>query len=264
MSKRKKSYYAVARGRETGIYDEWSGEGGAEEQVKGFQGALYKGFHTRDDAKKWLQQQGCKQMHSYQNLPGGKQQPGQTEIERTMADTGRGARSSSTSRKADSVRIYTDGGAIVNPGPGGYGVVILDGKRREELSGGRRRTTNNRMELMACIEGLKDTKKRSVVIYSDSRYVINGIEKGWARRWRANGWMRNKTQSAENADLWAELLEQCEIHDVEWVWVKGHAGNRENERCDQLARLAVREKRLLPDEAYESGKTRLSAPRLIE
>jgi len=253
MSKRKKSYYAVARGRKSGIYDEWSGEGGAEEQVKGFRGALYKGFHTRDDAKRWLQQQGCKQ-----------QQLRQPEVERAMADTGRGGKSSSASRRADSVRIYTDGGAIVNPGPGGYGVVILDGKRRKELSGGRRRTTNNRMELMACIVGLKATKKRSVVIYSDSRYVINGIKKGWARRWRANGWMRNKTQSAENADLWAELLDQCDSHDVEWVWVRGHAGNRENERCDQLARMAVRKKRLPPDKAYEAGKTRLSAPRLIE
>jgi len=258
MSKRKKSYYAVARGRETGIYDEWAGEGGAEEQVKGFRGALYKGFHTRDDAKKWLHLQGSKQQGSKQH------QPAQPNVERTSANAGKGGKSSSASRKADSVRIYTDGGAIVNPGPGGYGVVILDGKRRKELSDGRRRTTNNRMELMACIEGLKATKKRSVIIYSDSRYVINGIKKGWARRWRANGWMRNKTQSAENADLWAELLEQCDMHDVEWVWVKGHAGNRENERCDQLARLAVRKKRLLPDEAYEAGKTRLSAPRLIE
>lgn len=258
MSKRKKSYYAVARGREAGIYNEWSGEGGAEEQVRGFRGALYKGFHTREDAKNWMRQQGSKQQQ------GNKQQPGQPKVERTRAESGKGGKSSSASRKASGVRIYTDGGAIVNPGPGGYGVVILDGKGRKELSGGRRRTTNNRMELMACIEGLKAVKKRSVVIYSDSRYVINGIKKGWARRWRANGWMRNKTQSAENADMWAELLEQCDTHDVEWVWVKGHAGNRENERCDQLASLAMRKKRLLPDEAFESGKTRLSAPRLIE
>ena len=258
MSKRKKSYYAVARGRETGIYEEWSGEGAAEEQVKGFRGALYKGFHTQDDAKKWLRQ------HGGVHQPASKHQPGQAEVEHTIANAGKGGKSSSASRRAGGVRIYTDGGAIVNPGPGGYGVVILDGKRRKELSGGRRRTTNNRMELMACLEGLKAAKKRSVVIYSDSRYVINGIEKGWARRWRANGWMRNKTQSAENADLWAELLEQCDIHDVGWVWVKGHAGNRENERCDQLARLAVRKKRLPPDTAYEAGKTRLSAPRLIE
>jgi len=252
MSKRKKSYYAVARGREPGIYDEWTGEGGAEEQVKGFQGALYKGFHTRDDAKEWLQQHGSKH------------QPTQSDVERTGPNAGRGSKSRKSSQKVDRVRIYTDGGAIVNPGPGGYGVVILDGKGRKELSGGRRRTTNNRMELMACIEGLKATKKRSVVIYSDSRYVINGIEKGWARRWRANGWMRNKTQSAENADMWAELLKQCDIHDVEWVWVKGHAGNRENERCDQLATLAVKKKRLPPDKAYEAGKTRLSAPPLFE
>ena len=264
MSKRKKSYYAVARGRETGIYKKWSGEGGAEEQVKGFRGALYKGFHTRDDAKKWLQLQGSKQEGSKQQPGCEGHQPAQPEVEHTKADTGQRGKSSSASRKSGGVRIYTDGGAIVNPGPGGYGVVILDGKGRKELSGGRRRTTNNRMELTACIEGLKAVKKRSVVIYSDSRYVINGIQKGWARRWRANGWMRNKTQSAENADMWAELLEQCDIHDVEWVWVRGHSGNRENERCDRLARSAVKKKRLPPDKAYESGKTRLSAPPLFE
>lgn len=157
------------------------------------------------------------------------------------------------------VIIYTDGGCMNNPGPGGYGTVLLYEKKRKELSAGYKLTTNNRMELLACIEGLKALKYPcDVNLFSDSQYVVNGISKGWAKRWKKKGWMRNQTNPAENADLWAQLLNLCETHNVEFKWVKGHAGNKENERCDQLATQAAKSKRLLPDTAYESGKTTLT------
>jgi len=113
-------------------------------------------------------------------------------------------------------------------------------------------TTNNRMELMACIIGLKALKRiLSVVIYSDSKYVVDGITKGWAERWKANGWMKNKREPAKNPDLWEQLLALCEKHEVEFEWVKGHAGNKENERCDQFAQKAAALKNLPPDKVYE-------------
>ena len=151
------------------------------------------------------------------------------------------------------VTIYTDGACKRNPGPGGYGVVLIDGEHRRELSGGYRRTTNNRMELMGPIRGLAALSQSCrVTLYSDSRYVVNGIEKGWAKRWRAKEWMRNKQEGAINPDLWGKLLDLCEIHEVEFRWVKGHTGNRENERCDRLAVQATRQDDLPPDEGYGS------------
>ncbi|MGE5343484.1 MAG: ribonuclease HI [Candidatus Omnitrophota bacterium] len=155
------------------------------------------------------------------------------------------------------VIIYTDGGCLNNPGPGGYGAVLLHGEKRKELSGGFRKTTNNRMELTACIEALKALKYPcSVMLHSDSQYVVNGITKGWAERWKKKGWMRGQNAPAENCDLWDKLLELCKIHDVEFVWVRGHAGNIENERCDQLANAGSSNKENQGiDEAYETGKT---------
>ena len=141
---------------------------------------------------------------------------------------------------AGRVVIYTDGACSGNPGPGGYGVVLLFNSARKELSGGYRLTTNNRMELMACIAGLKALKTRcKVTLYSDSRYVVDAMVKGWARRWRAKGWMRNSKEKALNPDLWAELLSLSEQHEVNFVWVRGHAGAAENERCDQLSVAAA-------------------------
>lgn len=158
------------------------------------------------------------------------------------------------------VVIYTDGGCSNNPGPGGYGVVLLYGEKRKELSAGYRNTTNNRMEITACIEGLKALKYPcSVTLYSDSQYVVNSIEKGWAKRWKRKGWMRNQMDPAENADLWTQLLDLCETHQVEFKWVRGHAGNQENERCDQLAAEAINKKDLLADTPYETGQTTVTA-----
>ncbi len=151
------------------------------------------------------------------------------------------------------VTIHTDGACIGNPGRGGYGVVLQFGEQRKELSGGYRLTTNNRMELMGPIKALQTLKQSYVVIlYSDSRYVVDAIEKGWVERWRAKGWMRNKKDRAVNPDLWKCLLDLCSEHEVEFRWVRGHAGNRYNERCDRLATQAARQKNLPIDEGYES------------
>ncbi len=134
------------------------------------------------------------------------------------------------------VEIFTDGACSGNPGPGGYGTILRYKGIEKELSGGERETTNNRMELTAVIKGLEALKEKcEVTLYSDSKYFIDAIEKGWAYRWKENGWMRNKKEKALNPDLWERVLELFELHDVKLVWVKGHAGHPENERCDRLA-----------------------------
>ena len=150
------------------------------------------------------------------------------------------------------VTIHTDGGALGNPGPGGYGVILRYNQHHQELSGGFRHTTNNRMELLAAIVGLRALKTRcAVTLYSDSQYLVNAVTQGWAKRWQANGWMRNKKERALNPDLWKELLQLCEQHAVTFRWVKGHAGNPDNERCDRLAKEAARRENLPPDVNYE-------------
>ena len=151
------------------------------------------------------------------------------------------------------VILFTDGACIGNPGPGGYGAVLKYDKHRKELFGGVRKTTNNRMELLAAIAGLEAIKYRcKVTLYSDSKYVVNGISKGWARRWKANGWMRTKTAPALNGDLWDRLLSLTQKHDVTFKWVRGHSGNRENEICDRLATKAAQGNSLTIDKEYEN------------
>ncbi len=153
---------------------------------------------------------------------------------------------------AKHVTLYTDGGCINNPGPGGYGVVLLFNSNRKELCGGFRYTTNNRMEIYAAIAGLTALKEPCrVTVFSDSQYLVHAIQKGWALRWRDNGWRRNKKEKAINPDLWEKLLALCEIHSVEFKWVRGHAGESENERCDQLAKAAAAGSDLPVDENYE-------------
>lgn len=233
---KKKKYYAVAVGKVPGIYTQWFGVNGAEVQVRGFAGAVYKGFADPAEAKAF--------MASPKKRRGG---PATKNRTTQNAKTGP-CRIDETGK----IVIYTDGGALGNPGPGGYGAVIADGSKSKELSKGFRLTTNNRMELMACIEGLKAVKKSSpIVLYSDSKYVVDGITKGWARKWRANGWMRTKSDPAINPDLWDNLLKLCEKHDVTFCWVKGHAGIDGNERCDTLATGAASGSDLAVDTAYE-------------
>jgi ribonuclease HI len=152
----------------------------------------------------------------------------------------------------ESVTIYTDGACIGNPGPGGYGVVLLHQGDRQELSAGYRLTTNNRMEMMAAIAALEALSKPSVVtLYSDSQYLINAMEKGWAKKWQANGWKRNAKEMAKNPDLWERLLKLCKEHKVKFIWVRGHSGNMENEKCDRLAVNVARQSNLLSDDGYK-------------
>ncbi len=148
--------------------------------------------------------------------------------------------------------IYTDGACTGNPGPGGYGVVLLYNNHRKELSGGFRLTTNNRMEMMAAIVGLQTLNQPcQITLHSDSKYLVDAMTKGWARKWQANGWKRNKKEPAKNPDLWQQLIELCDQHQVKFCWVKGHAGHAENERCDQLAVAAARQANLPIDEGYQ-------------
>ena len=224
---KKKKYYAVVKGRIPGIYTEWTGQTGAQAQIIRFSGAIYKGFENKKEAKEFMKQQT-------------REQP---EVDKTEAEWS----------EEGKIIIYTDGACTNNPGPGGYGCVLKYNGKTKELSGGYRMTTNNRMELMACIVGLSALKKPSsfVILFSDSKYVVDGITQGWAKRWQSNGWMRTKTEPAINPDLWKRLLELCGKHDVRFRWVKGHDGNEGNERCDELATKAALGNTLLKDDVYE-------------
>ena len=134
------------------------------------------------------------------------------------------------------VEIFTDGACSGNPGPGGYGAILRVGDHVKEISGGEANTTNNRMELMGVISALTALKYPcEVVLTTDSKYVVDSVTKGWAKKWRSNNWIKSDKKPALNADLWERLLDLLEIHKVEFVWVKGHAGHPENERCDKLA-----------------------------
>lgn len=232
-----KKYYAIAVGRQPGIYELWPL---AKAQVEGFAGAVYKGFLSRAEAEAWL-------AHPPTRRPAAR----------------RGAHSPAPSQPApektavcgEGVTIYTDGGARYNPGPGGYGVVILEQGERRELSAGYRLTTNNRMELMGCVVALRSLRDRClpITLHSDSSYVVNGINKGWAKSWRRNGWLKSDRQPAINPDLWEELLRLVEGLTITFVWVKGHAGHPLNERCDQLAVAASRGAGLPEDTGYQKG-----------
>lgn len=225
----KKKYYAVASGRSRGIYTDWPT---AEAQVKGFAGAKYKSFASEAEARAWLAEP------EYGRRP-----------ERPAAP----APAAPLPRHPEDIVVHTDGGCLNNPGPGGYGIVIeADGERRE-LSGGFRLTTNNRMEMMAAIVALTELRgsRRPIHLYSDSSYLVNAIVKGWAKKWRKNGWLKADGQAALNSDLWQQLLELLAGLAVEFHWLKGHAGHEQNERCDRLAVAMARRPDLPADEPYE-------------
>lgn len=155
------------------------------------------------------------------------------------------------SKQLKQVIIYTDGACTGNPGAGGYGAVLIYNQHRKEISGGYRLTTNNRMEMMAAIAALTSLKhKCAVTLHSDSKYLVDAMKLGWAKKWQVNGWMRNKKEKAKNPDLWQQLLDLCQYHQVDFVWVKGHAGIPENELCDRLAVAAAGQSNLPPDLGY--------------
>ena len=227
----KKKFYAVRKGHAPGIYTQWFGPAGAQVQVEGFPGAVYRGFATRAEAEAFL---------AGTSPPAADKRPAPKQ-----AEVPRGPH----------VTVYTDGGAIGNPGPGGYGVVIIppEGELRE-LSGGFRRTTNNRMELMACIVALENIDGRQpIVLYSDSRYMVDAINKRWVFSWKKKGWKKADGQPAKNTDLWERLLKRLEDLEVSFRWVKGHAGQEWNERCDALAGRAMAGPDLAVDSVYEAS-----------
>ena len=239
----KKKFYVVIKGRKPGIYREWFGQDGAQAQISGFQGAVYKGFPTLSDAEQWFQSGGKPRLEHAPIKP--------AIIEPSPQKPSQAVKDRSQLRQ---VEIYTDGACIKNPGRGGYGVVVLDGENRKELSGGFRHTTNNRMEIMAAIAGLQGLDVRcDVTVYSDSKYLVDAITLGWVERWRAHNWQRSPSAAAVNPDLWEILLRLCAWHKVKFVWLRGHAGDTENERCDRLAVLAAQEENLPPDVQYEEA-----------
>lgn len=231
MVKTPKKFYAIAKGRRPGIYDNWPV---AKAQIDGFAGAVYKGFPTRQEAEEWL----AKPVH--------RSRPGTAGAEKAAG----------TAPRAGEVMIYTDGGSINNPGPGGYGAVLLFDGKKKELTGGYRLTTNNRMELMAVIVALRDLEQRDrpITVYTDSSYVVNGISKGWAKSWRKNNWIKSNREPAINPDLWGELLDLIEPLDITFQWVRGHAGNPLNERCDELAVSSARSRDLPVDKGYRPDR----------
>ena len=152
------------------------------------------------------------------------------------------------------INMYTDGASSGNPGPGGYGVILKYKDHIKELSAGFRKTTNNRMELKAVIEGLKSLKgKCKVNIFSDSKYIVDAIELEWIYKWKSFGWKRNKKQKLLNPDLWKELFDLLQKHEIKFFWVRGHNGHPENERCDYLAVKASQQPNLPADKYFGSS-----------
>jgi len=152
------------------------------------------------------------------------------------------------------IEIFTDGSSLGNPGPGGYGAIVSYKGIKKELSQGYRKTTNNRMEMMGAIAALSALKERChVILYTDSQYLADGIMKGWALGWRKRGWVKSNKEKALNVDLWSKLLDLLEYHNVEFRWLRGHAGHIENERCDKLAKQAAVSPGLLADAGYEES-----------
>ncbi|MCX8240009.1 MAG: ribonuclease HI [Akkermansiaceae bacterium] len=149
------------------------------------------------------------------------------------------------------VVIYTDGGARGNPGPGGYGAVVTFGRHRKELKGAFDHTTNNRMELMAAIAALEMLKEPcDVNLHSDSKYLVDAMTKGWLEGWKKRGWRKSDRKPVLNQDLWRRLEAATSGHEITWNWVKGHAGNELNERCDELVHEAIDAGKLIVDQGY--------------
>jgi len=229
-----KKYYAIASGRKPGIYDNWPA---AQAQVNGYPGAIYKGFLTKEEAEAWFKN------------------PVYRAGSGTRRKREKSFKMAELLPRHGEVTIYTDGGSINNPGPGGYGIIIVNDGERREISGGYRFTTNNRMELMGCIVALQEVEVRDkpVTLYSDSSYVVNGINRGWAASWRQNGWLKSDKKMAVNPDLWGRLLDLIAGLNIRFKWVKGHAGNPLNERCDELAVAAARQEGLPDDPGYNGN-----------
>lgn len=225
-----KKVYAVKRGRTTGLFTSWDE---CRAQVEGFAGAVYKGFASPQEAQAWLF--GAGEMAS---LFG--DEPSAPPMRARTKGTPSAASAPKNTEPPADFTVYSDGSCLKNPdGPGGYAAVIVDNRTgtARELSGGEPSTTNNRMELRAGIEALSALPPHATVdFYTDSQYMKNAFTKYWLRNWKRNGWRTATGEPVKNQDLWRALDEAFQSHTVRFHWVKGHAGNPLNERCDALAR----------------------------
>lgn len=241
----RKRFYVVIHGRQPGIYQEWSGEEGAAEQVEGVDEAIFKGFETIEEAVEWIR--------GFDRETLLRLAPDLLDLV-DRRSSGQQAKSPEDWLRAGSVVIYTHGAVIAHPDLGGYGVVLCFGNHRKELSGGLSRTSDRRMELIACIEGLRTLRFTCwVVLYSDSSYVVHGLTRGWAERWQAEGWKLGDNQEVMNADLWRRLVTLCHIHHVRFRSVGGLASHHDYSRCTELATAAAKHPNLPADLSREDG-----------
>jgi ribonuclease HI len=242
MTKAKKQYYVVVHGRQPGIYTTWFGEDGASKQVENFTDAIYKGFYSKEDALVWLREFSEETLRKFApNLLE------YVDYSKPVEAVDHDAELLNEGK----VVIHTDGCALGNPGQGGFAAILRYKEKVKEITGGFRETTNNRMEIMACIEGLKSLKqKSSVVVFSDSKYLVDSIDNKWVYGWRNKNWMKSKSRKVPNADLWKTLLELTEQHEVEFRWVRGHNIDKSNQRCDFLAGEAAQKPNLPVDAGF--------------
>ncbi|MCS7248214.1 MAG: ribonuclease HI [Anaerolineales bacterium] len=246
MGKRQKLLYLVLRGRKPGVYLAWEGLEGAKLQVDGFANALYRGFYTTEEAVHWLKAQ------TERPLPESLQEWLAKQEEALASSSSPSLRSKIENHlRSGGTVIFTDGCALGNPGPGGYAAVILRDSAREELSGGFRSTTNNRMELYACIAALEHLQPPAqVLLITDSAYVFRATTEGWLQNWATNGWKRRDGKTIQNLDLWQRFHRLCQVFSVEFHWIKGHNATAENERCDHLALSSAQQSELPEDPGY--------------
>jgi ribonuclease HI len=232
----KKKFYVVWKGKDTGIFNTWAE---CKALIDGYKGAKYKSFPTLEEAKEafYIEPTSKKpKVSSKKNID---------QLVKDLLNKG-------------NIVIFTDGGALGNPGKGGYGAVLQFFKNgeiaRKELSDGFRKTTNNRMELLGVIVALESIKSYNlnIEVFSDSKYVVDANTKGWAKKWQKNGWIKSNKEEAKNIDLWERLLLLTNKMSVNFNWVKGHAGITENERCDELANIVMLRDDLPIDKEYEN------------
>jgi len=250
MSKAKKQVYIVVHGRKPGLYNTWFGDDGASKQIENFTDAIYKGFYTKEDALQWLREFSEETLLKYApnllDLVDFSKPVETIDYDTELLEQGR-------------VVIHTDGCALGNPGAGGFAAILRYKDRKKEISGGFQETTNNRMELMACIEGLKTLKqKTSVVVFSDSKYLVDSVNNKWLYGWRNKNWIKSKNKKVLNVDLWKNLLELLEQHEVEFRWVRGHNIDKSNQRCDFLANEAAQQKKLPLDTGFSQEELQSS------
>ncbi|MFN3309970.1 MAG: ribonuclease HI [Anaerolineales bacterium] len=247
MPSRRKSLYVVLKGHQPGVYPQWEGSEGAKIQVEGFGNAVYKGFYTAEEASNWLKSQ------AKEPLPPPLMK-WLIEQERKAANHSSKSLKSLTEThlQAGGTVIFTDGATLGNPGRGGYAAAILQNENRREISGGFRLTTNNRMELYACIAALESIQPpQKVLLITDSAYIYRATMQGWLQRWAENGWKQRRGRAVENRDLWQRLHRLCQCFTVEVYWIKGHNATLENERCDWLANRAAQKPNLPEDQGYQ-------------